>query len=270
MGRVKPKRSGEVLMLVEDPRKSIEALYPFIGGEVTLSVYKREYERVINRVSKPIHIKHAHTHFYTLSIYRIIEPSGRSGTFRVSETGLKLCALLKGGKYAEYRSLLAKVLLASESKSELFQKFLKFVSDSKTFKQVYDRFGNITGRTLIAWTCEADLAISDNAKVRAIPRDLPKPSPGKFWTTVTDAYREFEKSETLGITRMFMPISELRFTAGVELGLTPDDFDDLLREALDSSIGGKASLYGATSEVYASFRPLVYNKKAYAYISIGV
>ena len=257
-------------MLVEDPQKSINALCPFLDREITLRLYKREYEKVIGRQSRPIHIKHAHTHFYTLSIYRIIEPSSRQGTYRVSTTGKRLCTLLKANELPEYRKLLAKVILANESKSALFQEFLAFVADSKTFKQVYEQFGNITGRTLIAWTCEADLALKDNTRVRAIPKDRPRPGLDKFWNIVKAAYHKFEISETLGITRLFMPISELRFTAGVDLGLTPDEFDKLLRDILDSSRGDKISLYGATSEVYARFSPLVYNEKAYAYISIGL
>ena len=83
------------MMLVDDPRETILAICYFSGRTVDLYQYISKYEEIIGRSTKPVHIKHAHTHFYSLTSLGFLKPSITKGSYELTNETEKLCNKLK-------------------------------------------------------------------------------------------------------------------------------------------------------------------------------
>ncbi len=189
-------------MLVEDPRHTLNALCSLGGIDFDRAKFKLTYEKEVDRLDDPISREHADTHFYTPKIYGLYDSGARRGTYRLSFVAKQLCELLKDpNKQDEYRKLLGNLLLTNDEKGELFRGFVEFVKKKKTRQEIYDKFEQITGRTLIAWSKDAGLIETDEDEdhVWALARDAPKPSPEQFKDVLLSTYKELEKSEVFGI-----------------------------------------------------------------------
>jgi len=261
------------LMLVEDPEDTIRVICQFRGRTLDLAAYKRAYE-IMKKRRRPIHEKHAHTHFYTLSIYGLIVPCGDgSSCYRVSPIGNELCECLDRLDVERYRQILSNVLLNNPRKGRIFKKFLSFVGDQKkrSKQEVSERFKEIPARTLIAWSKSARLIEGDHDFVWAIPQKEKKALGMKqFQHEVIDTYNTLSKSEVFGLEKVFVRISELRRSVCIEHSLTFEEFNEYLTELLDSSFGERIRLYGAPASSSKETESFLYRNKLYVYFRVKV
>lgn len=258
-------------MLVEDPRDTLKGLCTFADSEVDLASFKLSYEKMIGRGDRPIHIKHAHTHFYTLTLFKLLVPETHKGKYRLSLVAKNLCTLLASpNRKDEYQKILSEVLLINESKGKLFEDFLQFVTEKKSKKDIDQRFKPIPARTLIAWSKEAGLIQEYQNFFQAIPRKKTKPTQAQFKDVLIKIYTETQTTEVFGIKRIYVPIGGLRFNVCVELGLKKEEFDDELKYLLSTEYGTRITLHGAPTNVYEEEETFNYSGKLYIYLSIKV
>lgn len=264
-------RSKRGLMLVEDPHPTLRAVCSMGDSVFDRWTFKRAYEKEINRLDDPIDDKSLDTHFYTPKIYGFYTPADRKGTYRLSLTAKRLCAMIdKPDRQKEYRELLRNILLTNENKGELFKDFVQFVTQRRTKREISDKFLPIRARTLIAWAKEAGMIDTDGDRIWATFHNVLKPTQQEFWTTVLENYREMQRSEVFGIRKIFVPIGELRSGVCSKLGLEKSEFDEELRRVLSTEYGKKVSFYGAPPDVFkdkqmGTFR---YRGKLYVYLTI--
>lgn len=261
-------------MLVEDPEDTIKTMCRFRDTTLNLKSFKSTYEEIKGRVT-PIHEKHAHTHFYSLSIYKLIVPSESSprGTYVLSSTGKELCKCLDKLDANRFRQILSTILLNNPRKGQLFKGFLSFVNErtKRNRKEVYAQFKELPGRTLIAWSKAAGLVEADRHFVWGLPQKKKEiPTLEQFREELVETYKDMSKSEMLGLEKLFVEIGELRLRICIERSWSFDEFDAYLRSLLDSPFGQKIRLYGAPSPVFNRGENFLYTNRLYIYIRIKV
>jgi len=266
------RHSTTGLMLVEDPRKTLTALCRFADAEVDWSSFKSVYEAEIGRVDDPIDEKHADTHFYTLTLYKllVLADAGK-GKYRLSSVAKELCGLLYDPQQQrEYRKLLANLLRANEAKGHMFREFVEYAKVKRSKKDIYRRFKSVPSRTLIAWAAEAGLVAVHKDEVCAIKVHRKKPSQTEFWKTLVAEYRSMQRTSMLGIRHIYVPIGDLRFNLGVKLDLNREEFDAELKKLLASKEGTKIVLYGAPTNVFEELEFFESLGRLYVYLSMKV
>jgi len=261
-------------MLVEDPEDTIRTMCRFRGAILDLESFKSAYEEIKQR-STPIHEKHAHTHFYSLSIYKLIVPCGSApkGKYRVSSIGEELCKCLDKSDMKRFRQILANILLNNPRKGQLFREFLLFLNERnrRTRREIYARFKEIPARTLIAWSKAAGLVEADKDFVWSVPQERKKVlTLEQFREKLIKTYKEMSKSEMFGIEKIFVEIRELRQRICIDHAWTFEEFDKYLTKLLDSPFGEKIRLYGAPPSVFDERESFMYHNKLYIYIRIKV
>jgi len=267
--------TSEGLMLVEDPRETIQAICEFSDAIVDLHQYKTKYEEIIQRLDNPIHIKHAHTHFYSLTQFGILKPveSGK-GLYRLSIIGKELCKSLENQDFYEYGKILRYILLNNPKKGTLFKKFVnKIMRKPITSKEeLFSKFKEIPARALIAWSLEADLIDTVNKKefwlVDFSSRNIFDLE--KFWSKISEIYSELSKSEIFGIDSIFVEIRDLTAKFCIKNNCTINVFDNHLQMLLDSDYGEKIRLYGAPTSYFAGKKNFMYRDRVYALIRLMV
>jgi len=112
------------LMLVRDPEDCVKALCK-LEEPFDLQQYTNAYEHLRKRI-KPIHIKNAHTHFYSLRIFGLMgkDESSQNSTYRKTKAGREICLLMQQGKYGKVKEKMGYLLLNNLEKGELFNSFL--------------------------------------------------------------------------------------------------------------------------------------------------
>ncbi len=272
MGKIKSSSSG--LMLVEDPRETLTALCTFADSEVDWKAFKLSYEKVIGKIEKPIAKGNADTHFYTLTIFKLIVPSEtRRSAYRLSPITKKLCALLQDlDKKEEYQMILSDLLLSNESKGKLFKDFLQFVSERRLKTEINYRFKPIPARTLMAWLKEAGLIQEYQEYVQAIPIKKKKPTQEQFWEALKETYKEMQDTGVFGIKRIYVPIGELRFNVDAKLNLNKEEFYEEFERLLATKYGSKITLHGAPTDVFEKNKGETFNykNKLFIYLSMRV
>ncbi|NVM55369.1 MAG: hypothetical protein HWN66_16805 [Candidatus Helarchaeota archaeon] len=268
------RRSSKGMMLVEDPRETIKAACEFYGRTVDLQRYKSTYEEIIGRYTKPIHIKHAHTHFYSLTSFNILSPveSGK-GLYTLSHLGKQLCENLQKSDINEYKKILRYILLNNPNKGNLFQNFLEFISECshRSRKELYEKFKEIPARALISWSIEAGLI--DNLKDKFWIIEIPSEKDidlDKFWNILNSYYNELTSSEIFGIDKVFVDIRDLTSKFCIKYNWSIDEFDEYLRKLLDSEYEAQIRLYGAPTSYFANKKNFMYNNRVYAFLRIMV
>jgi len=261
-------------MLVEDPEDTIKTMCQFRERTLDLKSFKSAYEEIKQRVT-PIHEKHAHTHFYSLSIYKLIVPSESAsrGTYRLSSTGRELCECLDKSDMNRFRQILSTVILNNPRKGQLYKDFLSFVNEQKkrTRKEIYARFKELPGRTLIAWSKATGLIEADRDFVWGLPlKEKEFLTLEQFREKLVNAYKDISKSEMLGIEKIFIEIGELRQKFCIDRSWSFKEFDEYLRRLLDSPFGEKIRLYGAPSSVFDESENFMYHERLYIYIRMKV
>lgn len=268
MEKIKYSSSG--LMLVEDPRETLTALCTFVDSEVDWKSFKLSYENVKGRLENPVAKGHADTHFYTLTIFKLLVPSEtRKSAYRLSPITKKLCSLLHDlDKKEEYQKILSDLLLSNENKGKLFKDFLQFVSERRLKTEVNHRFKPITARTLMAWLKEAGLIQDYKEYVQAIHRIKKKPTQEQFWKNLKETYKEMQDTGVFGIKRIYVPIGELRFNVDAKLNLNKEEFYEEFERLLATEYGSRITLHGAPTSVFEEEEAFNYLDKLYIYLSI--
>ena len=278
-------RSSLGLMLVEDPRDTIRVLCD-LPQIITWHSYKEKYERM-KGLFKPISTQHADTHFYSLSIYGIIEPleSSAKGQYKLSVAGKALCESLVNDRIADYQRILANVLINNSKKGHIFRQFLDFIQtkNSVSFEEVSTFVQNllkkrldsptvsIVARTLMAWSEDAGLIEKDTErKIVWLIKQKPKItlSLEQFWVLLNNHYKNLRQSEIFGIEHIYVDILELRTIICLELSWPNEEFDSYLSGLLDSEIGNNIKLYGAPTSFFSNRENFTYKGRIYAYIAI--
>jgi len=268
------KKGKTGLMLVEDPEDTIKTMCRFKETTLELKSFKSAYEEIKQRVT-PIHEKHAHTHFYSLSIYKLIVPSESApkGTYRLSSIGKELCECLDKSDMKRFRQILSTILLNNPRKGQLFKDFLSFVNEQKkrSRKEIYLQFKELPGRTLIAWSKAAGLIEADRDFVWGLPlKEKEVLTLEQFREKLVEMYKDMSKSEMLGIEKIFLEIGEIRQKFCIDHSWSFEEFDEHLRRLLDSPFGEKIRLYGAPSSLFDEREKFMYHGRLYIYIRIKV
>jgi len=269
---VKKGKTG--LMFVEDPEDTIKTMCRFRETTLDLNSFKSAYEEIKKRVT-PIHEKHAHTHFYSLSVYKFIVPleSAPKGTYSLSSTGKELCECIDKSDMNRFRQILSTILLNNPRKGQLFKDFLFFVNEQKkrTREEIYAQFKELVARTLIAWSKAAGLVEANRNFVWGLPqKEKEILTLEQFREKLVEIYNDMSKAETFGIEKIFVEIGEMRQKFCIDHSWSFEEFDDLLRRLLDSPFGEKIRLYGAPSSVFAKKEIFMYHERLYIYIRIKV
>lgn len=267
-------KSKTGLMLVEDPEDTIKAMCKFKDVILNWKSYKTAYEEIKHRTD-PIHEKHADTHFYTLSIYKLIIPceNAPKGTYRLSNVGKRLCECLEKSDTPKFQKILSTVLLNNPVKGQLFREFLKFVNEKRkrTKREICYRFRGIPGRTLIAWAKSAGLIEINQDLVWGLPqKDAEHINLDQFRKELIEAYTELSSSSIVGLENIFVEIAELRQLICIKHSWSIEIFDDYLRRLLDSPFEDRVRLYGAPPSMFIKENEFVQNNKSYIYIRIKV
>jgi len=263
-------RSKDGLMLVEDPRETLEALCFFKNSDVDKDTFVTKYEEIIGRTYRPIHEKSGHTHFYSLTTFKLLIKTNNN-KYHLSLVAQELCKYLNyPEKIEEFQNLLSNILLSNETKGDLFKEFLHFLRERKTKKEIVEKFKGTPARTLIAWSKLAGLIIQDNQKFQSIPRGNKKINIKIFKKTLSEYYQKLENSDIFGIQRLFIPIHELRDNVCMKLEISPEIFDKLLTELLMTDFGNNIVFHGGTTKAYDKNenQTFKYHNKIYLLISM--
>ena len=262
-------------MLVDNPKILFKTLCSINQDFITLSNFKKKLENELGR-EKPIHIKTAHTYFYTATIYGLLiklEEIKTKPTYRLSATAIYICNMLNLKKQYEYKEAVKTLILTNKKKGELFNQFLNYVSSPKIINDIYNKFEEPTGKTLIAWCLEAGLIVKhDNfiGLARKEPEDMP--SIDEFWSALKKIYTLMQKTAFFGVKRIFIDLEEIRLRVLCDLGVSdPNYFDFALNNLLESEFNNYVTLDGAPSLAYDNEKySFSYKGKNFLYISLGI
>jgi len=265
-------RSKDGMMLVEDPEDTIKTMCFFQNKELDVSDYKAQYEK-LKGFEKPIHKKNAHTHFYSLTLLKLLVPiSGKKAKYQLSPIAKDLCRIVNdSNKSEEYQQKFSNLLLTNEDKGELFKKFLDFVSTKRNKKEIYEIFKPIPSRSMISWLSYAGLLEQKKDIIQAKKMGKTgKISLAKFEQVFIKAYHELNKSEIFGIRRIYIPIEELQFHISVETRLSKDAVYDMLTKLILKDKSEKIILHGASTKAYEDNKmdKFNYNNKDYVFLSL--
>lgn len=266
----------QTLMLVEDPRETIETMCPFKDKIVTWDQFKNAYEEKIGRTNNPVSIGTVDTHFYTLTQFNLLIPTQEKATqYMLSSLGKRICRYLREPNIQEYKKCLRNILLNNEKKGPLFRAFLRNIRSKKssTKHTLGQYFKSVTLRSLISWSLEAGLIEYDRDKdLIWCLRTKPKTELllEEFWEKLVNLYKELQRTDIFLIEKVFVDITEIRANFCAEENWELDDFDENLRNVLKSRYGKKIRLYGGPSSIFVGKRNFVYKGKIYAYIRIKV
>lgn len=269
--QVTVNRAGKnVLLLISDPKDLFKALTELKNQEITLKLFKEKMEEILK---KKISKKHAESYFYSATIFGFLLPQSQKGKYRLSATGHLLCSLYNDPtKKAEYQRILSTVLLTNRRKGELFKRFLDFVKDPKSVDEIYNKFGKVTGKSLIIWTIEAGLVFKcKNFIGKARLENFALPDLDEFWKELKMAYNQMQKTPIFGVKKIFVDIGELRLRVSCKFNF-PDlkEFDKYLQALLDTKYGKFIFLHGAPSHILERRENDIfeYKNKSYLYLSI--
>jgi hypothetical protein len=256
-----PYQPKKRLMLVDNPRLLFK----------TLQIFK-EFEK---NIGKEVHIKTAHTYFYTSSIYKIIIKSNKNlpkPAYRLSSIGVYIIDIYNDeNKKIEYSNTLKNLLLNNKIKGELFRDFLMYVEKPKKIKEIYEKYLEPTGKTLIAWCLEANLIRRKKYIVGLIKNDINSNiSIDKFWTVLKDIYTDMQMTDFLLIKKIYVDLDEVKLRVTCELGISDGLFDEFLQKLMASEYSKFITLDGGPSSVYKDQYTFKYKGKNYLYLSMRI
>jgi len=264
-------RSKKGMMLVEDPGETIKTMCFFQNRELDKMEYKAQYEK-LKGLEKPIHIKNADTHFYSLTLLKLLVPvNEKKSKYRLSSTAKELCHIANdSSKSEDYKQKLSNILLTNEDKGELFKEFLDFVSTKRHKKEIYEKFRPIPSRSMIAWLSYAGQIEQQKDIIQAKNRREGRISLTKFEQIFFKAYSDLNKSEIFGIRRIFIPIEDLQFEISVKTGLSKEEVYNMLTKLISKDGSEKIILHGASTKSYEDnkINKFNYYNKDYVFISL--
>lgn len=263
------------LMLVRDPKECVQALCE-LTDEITLENYKEKYEE-IKQLIKPIHIKNAHTHFYSLSIFGLIEPDAKAqkGVFNKTKEGKQICSHLKNGDISKAKEIFRYLLKNNFKKGKLFRDFENYmkIKNETSYKDIEFRYKEITAASLREWTAYAGITAYDKKAKRIwyVNNDkLIKIPLKKFIDQLISHYKKLQESEILGMDSIFVDINKIRTEMSLEFNISNEYWNKLMVDALNSKFGKKIRLYGSIPSEFEGKENFNYNNTHYALIRIKV
>jgi hypothetical protein len=271
-------KNKNTLMLVEDPRITIETICESSSNFFTWDVFKTLYEKKIGRSDDPVSKGTADTHFYSLTQLNFLMPKQeKSQEYVLSNRGKAICNCLKENRMLDYQKYLRNLLLNNEEKGTLFADFLNFIEKGGlkgkiSISELAIRFQpDTTLRALISWCREANMieVDDDTGIVWLLKHDRKAElSQVEFWHKLVELYEKLQNTEIFLVKAVFVEISEIRAEFCMIENWSLDNFDSHLVALLDSKYGKKIRLYGAPSSVYEEKRNFVYKGKSYIYIKM--
>lgn len=272
------EKEKNTLMLVEDPRITIETICESQNTIFTWDLFKPLYEKKIGRSDDPVSKGTVDTHFYSLTQLNFLVPvQEKSKKYVVSNRGKAICKSLMENDIQQYQRYLGNLLLNNESKGSLFRDFIRFIEEKGQRGKISKSELSLqfqpdtTLRSLISWSKEAHLVEYDKdlELVWLLKRDQKTQlSREKFWRKLVELYDRLQKTEIFLVRAVFVDISEIRAEFCMMENWSLDDFDSSLIDLLDSGYGRKIRLYGAPSSVYEGRRNFLYKGKSYIYIKL--
>lgn len=261
------------LMLVRDPKECVQALCE-LTGEITLKNYKEKYEE-IKKLVKPIHIKNAHTHFYSLTNFGLVEPDTKAskGVYKMSQEGIQICNYLKNNNLSKAEKMFQYILKNNFKKGALFRDFENYlkIKNETTFEDIEERYREITAASLREWATYAGMTGYDK-KAKKIwfvkHEDKNKISIKEFRELLISHYSELQQSEINGVDSVFVDINKIRTEMCLEFNISNDYWNSLMVEILDSKFGEKIRLYGSIPSEFIGRENFSYNNTNYALIRI--
>ena len=259
-------------MLVDNPELLFQIICSAGDEPLSLPRFKRAMESVLGH---KIHLKTAHTYFYTATTFELLTPVterfGR-GAYIVSDIAIELCSL-KVTDLEQFRRKLKSLLLSNTRKGELFRRFMEFVREPASDSEIYREFEEPTGKTLIALSQQVGLIRKDgNLVVGVTEQSKAQVTEEQFWDELHHTYSRLRNTGLFHAKRYFIPISELRARVSIKLDLEkPREFDAFLGRILESERGRTVSLYGAPPHIMEKPEETFnYRGRDYVYLSIGI
>lgn len=262
------------LMLVRDPKKT---LYTLCELEKTFNLqdFALKYE-VVKKLQKSIHIKNAHTHFYSLRLFGFIQQaeSKPKGVYQKTDTAIEICNLIHKNE-KEAASKIRYLLLNNFEKGPLFKDFKNFAKEKKELsidevKQRYKAWRTIP--SLIEWSVLARIIDIDREE-------------GKLWYLgeregkdigVKEFGNEFKKifysmkSDTAFGTEIFyVDITKIRTKMCLKWKWSSEKWNKHLTKLLKSTLGKNIRLYGSTPSTFETKETFLFKDTLYAYIGIN-
>lgn len=263
------------LMLVRDPKECVQALCE-LTEEITLKNYKEKYEE-IKKVVKPIHIKNAHTHFYSLTNFGLVEPDTKAskGVYKMSQEGIKICNYLKNNNLSKAQKMFQYILKNNFKKGTLFQDFENYlkIKNETTFEDIEERYREITAASLREWTAYAGITGYDKKakKIWYIKYEDKIVIPFKdFKKSLISYYAKLQESEIMGMDSVFVDINKIRTEMCLDSNISNEYWNRLMVKTLDSKLGEKIRLYGTVPSKFEGKENFNYNNTHYALIRIKV
>ena len=259
------------LMLVRDPKECVQALCE-LTGEITLENYKEKYEK-IKKLIKPIHIKNAHTHFYSLRIFGLIEllPNAK-GIYQMTKAGSQIREYLKNNNITKVRTVFQYLLKNNFKNGKLFSNFEMYMKNKNetTYKDIEDRYEEITAASLREWTTYAGIIEYDKKeqKLWYVGSKMKKISLTKFKTRLIFHYKQLQKSEIQGSASIFVDINKIRTEMCLEVNISNAYWDELMIKILNSEFNEKIRLYGSISSEFEDRENFRYNNTNYALLRL--
>lgn len=263
------------LMLVEDPRDTINAMCDLKKRIFNRKEFKKTYEKIKNRIDNPVSKGTFDTHFYSLTQFGLIKEIS-DDKYELSEIGRSLCNLIKDDLIDKYEEYLKRLLLNNEEKGYLFESFLNYLSDKKFVKknELYKVFKEFTARALISWSLEVKLIEfdKDNDTIWKIKKEPIKDiTIYDFWNEIIKEYKKLIKTDLFLIDPIFVDISQLRLNFCLNhANFTLNKFDKSLRKLMSTKYKQQIRLYGGPSSTFEGKRNFLYDGRVYAYIRLKV
>lgn len=262
------------LMLVRDPKETVQAMCT-LKETFQLNDFICSYEK-IKKLDKSIHIKNAHTHFYSLRLFGFIESvEGKpKGVYQKSETGVEICKLLplqekKAAQKIRY------LLLHNFEKGHLFQDFTEFAKTKKEFTIDDMKHRYTTWRTLpslIEWSVFGKIIDIDRNQKRMwyLGDDEGKDIPiKKFSDHFFDIFYQMKSETAFGVEIYYVDISKIRTKMCLEFNWSNEKWDKHMTKLLQSTKGKQIRLYGSTPSTFETKQTFAFDGTLYAYIGIN-
>jgi len=262
------------LMLVRDPKDTVLTLCE-LEGSFILEDYVKEYEK-LKQLDKSIHIKNAHTHFYSLSLFGFIEKSESKakGVYKKTDAAKKICNHFKSENISKAKREIKYLLLNNFKKGTLFQDFQEFVeilkeTDFDTIKNRYVQWR--TSSSLIEWCVLAGIIEVDRKqqKIWYLEEDEGKKLKlSEFWEVFKNHFNQMKSEAVFGVEIFYVDISKIRTQMCLELEWSNRNWNKMMQKILNSKYGKKIKLYGSTHSEFESKENLEHKGVLYAYIGL--
>jgi len=262
------------LMLVRDPKDTLLALCA-LEKTFTLQDFAFNYE-VIKHLEKPIHIKNAHTHFYSLRLFGFIEQSESKpkGVYSRTDAANEICKIIrKNPKIASKK--IRYLLLNNFEKGILFKDFQQFAKEKKVFtiedvKKRYKKWRTVP--SLIEWSVLGKIIDIDKTQQKMWylgDEEGNNITIVEFWKLFRDLFYQIKYETVFGTDIFYFDISKIRTRMCLKLYWSNEKWNKHMVKLLKSPYGKNLRLYGSTPSTFETKETFLFENTSYAYIGIN-